>query len=120
LLVLYPLMPNATLAIIGQALAVFLGTLGFGPGIAAFQVITPNRMRAQVSSLSQFSTNVVAFALSPLIVAGMTDYVFKDPGALNLSMSLSALIMGSLALIVTIQGMKPYGRAYEHAVRENF
>jgi len=120
LLVLYPLAPNPTLAIIGQALAVFLGTLGFGPGIAAFQVITPARMRAQVSSLSQFSTNVVAFALSPLIVGGMTDYLFRDPQALNYAMSLSALIMGSLALVVTFQGIKAYGRAYERAVRENF
>jgi MFS family permease len=120
LLVLYPLMPNPYLALAGQALAGFVGTLGFGPGIASFQVITPNRMRAQVSSLSQFSTNVIAFAISPIIVAVFTDYVFRDPQALKYSMSLSALIMGTLALIVTIQGLKPYARSYERAVRENF
>lgn len=119
LLVIYPLMPNAILAVAGQGLAVFVGALGFGPGMASFQVITPNPMRAQVSSLSQFSTNVVAFALSPLIVAVFTDYLFRDPHALKYSMSLSALVMGVLALIVTIQGLKPYARAYDRAVREN-
>jgi len=120
LLVIYPLMPTAELAVGGQFLAVFIGTLGFGPAIAAFQVITPNRMRAQVSSLSQFSTNVIAFALSPLIVAVFTEYLFKDAHALKYSMALSALTTGALALLVTIQGLGPYGRAYQHAERENF
>jgi hypothetical protein len=119
LLVLYPLMPYPYLALGLQALAVFIGALGFGPGVASFQVITPNRMRAQVSSLSQFSTNVIAFALSPLIVALFTDYLFRDPQALKYSMSLSALTMGVLALMVTTQGLKPYARSYERAVREN-
>lgn len=120
LLALYPLMPYPYLALSVQAVAVFVGTLGFGPGVASFQVITPNRMRAQVSSLSQFSTNVIAFALSPLIVALFTDYLFRDPHALRYSMALSTLIMGVLALIVTIQGLKPYARSYARAVREDF
>ena len=120
LLVIYPLLHKPEFAIAGQLLAVFCGTLGFGPGIAAFQVITPNRMRAQVSSLAQFSTNVIAFALSPLIVAVFTEYLFRDPHALKYSMALSALTTGALALLITIQGLGPYGRAYEHAERENF
>lgn len=115
-----PLMPNPYLALAGNALGIFIGTLGFGPGVASFQVITPNKMRAQVSSLSQFCTNVLAFALAPLIVALFTDYVFRDPAALKYSMSLCTLSMGVLALIVTSQGLKPYARAYERAVRENF
>ena len=77
-------------------------------------------MRAQISSLSQFCTNVLAFALAPLIVALFTDYLFKDPAALKYSMALCSALMGVLALIVTIQGLKPYARAYERAVRENF
>jgi MFS family permease len=115
-----PLMPNGSLAVATNALGVFIGTLGFGPGVASFQVITPNRMRAQVSSLSQFCTNVLAFALAPLIVALFTDYLFKDPKALKYSMSLCTVVMGVLALIVTIQGLKPYAAAYARAVRENF
>jgi MFS family permease len=115
-----PLMPSPYLALACQAIGIFIGTLGFGPGVASFQVITPNRMRAQVSSLSQFCTNVLAFALAPLIVALFTDYLFHDPAKLKYSMALCTSLMGVLALIVTIQGLKPYGRAYERAVRENF
>lgn len=110
--------PYASLGMFG--LGIFIGTLGFGPGIAAFQVITPNRMRAQISALSQFSSNVLAFALAPLIVALFTDYLFQDASALKHSMTLNTLCMGALALFVAIQGLKPYARAYERAVRENF
>jgi MFS family permease len=117
-LVISPLLPNPYLVLAANGLAVFIGALGFGPGVAAFQVITPNVMRAQVSSLSQFSTNVIAFALSPLIVAVFTDYIFRDEGALRYSMMLNAAIMGTAAILIVWQGLKPYARAYERAVRE--
>lgn len=118
LLVIAPLMHTAYGFLGVNALASFIGTLGFGPGIAAFQVITPNRMRAQVSSVSQFGTNVIAFSLSPLIVALFTDYVFRDEGALKYSMVMNAVIMGTLAILIVWQGLKPYARAYDRAVRE--
>ncbi len=76
-----PQLPNGYLSLTMFGIGIFIGTLGFGPGIAAFQVITPNRMRAQVSALSQFGSNVLAYALAPLIVALFTDFVFKDPAA---------------------------------------
>lgn len=119
-LVLAPQVPNGYLSLTLFGLGIFIGTLGFGPGIAAFQVITPNRMRAQVSALSQFGSNVLAWALAPLIVALFTDYLFKDPAALKHSMSLSTLTMGVAALILALQGLKSYSRSYERAVRENF
>jgi len=117
-LILAPLMPNPWLVLGFHAVAQFIGTVGFGPGVAAFQVITPGVMRAQVSSLSQFGTNVIAFALSPLIVALITDYVFRDPMALGYSMALNAALMGVLSIIITWQGLGPYARSYARAVRE--
>ena len=118
LMIISPLMPNAYLVLAVNALSGFVGTLGFGPSVAAFQVITPNRMRAQVGSLTQFSNNVIAFALSPLIVALFTDYLFGNTQALRYSMMLNAAIMGTLSLLVVWQGLRPYARAYERAVRE--
>ncbi|MBN8830786.1 MAG: MFS transporter [Sphingomonadales bacterium] len=117
-LIVAPLMPNPWLVLAFNAIASFIGTLGFGPGVAAFQVITPNRMRAQVSSLSQFGTNVIAFALSPLLVALITDFVFRDPDALGYSMALNAALMGVLSILITWQGLGPYARSYARAVRE--
>lgn len=118
LMIAAPLMPDPYLMLGANAFVSFIGMLGFGPSIAAFQVITPNRMRAQMGSLTQFSNNVVAFAISPLIVALFTDYLFGDPSALRYSMVLNASIIGSLALLVIWQGLKPYARSYERAVRE--
>jgi len=118
LMIISPLMPSAWLVLAVNAVASFVGTLGFGPSIAAFQVITPNRMRAQVGSLTQFCNNVIAFALSPVIVALFTDYLFRDPAALRYSMVLNAALMGTISLLVVWQGLKPYGRSYERAVRE--
>jgi len=118
LMVAAPLMPDPWLVLALNALVSFVGTLGFGPSIAAFQVITPNRMRAQVGSLTQFCNNVIAFALSPIIVALFTDYLFGDPSALRYSMVLNALVMGALSLLIVWQGLGPYARAYERAVRD--
>jgi MFS family permease len=116
--IIAPMMPNPWLVLAINALAGFVGVLGFGPSIAAFQVITPNRMRAQMGSLTQFCNNVLAFALSPLIVALFTDYLFGDPSALRYSMMLNSAIMGALSLIIVWQGLGPYARSYERAVRE--
>jgi MFS family permease len=117
LMIVAPLMPDPYLVLAVNALATFVGTIGFGPSIAAFQVITPNRMRAQVGSLTQLCNNVIAFALSPLLVALFTDYLFHDEGALKFSMMLNAVIMGTLAALVIWQGLGPYARSYQRAVR---
>jgi len=118
LMIVAPLMPDPYLVIAVNGLASFVGTVGFGPGIAAFQLITPNRMRGQVGSLTQFCNNVIAFAVSPLIVALFTDYLFHDASALKYSMMLNAIIMGTLSVLVIWQGLGPYARSYERAVRE--
>jgi MFS family permease len=115
-----PLLPNAPLVLAAYALQMLVTGLGFGPGIAAVQLVTPNAMRAQVGSVTQFSANVLAFALSPLIVALFTDFLFHDPAQLKYSIALSALVFGPFAILVVAQGMGPYRRSYERAERENF
>ena len=115
-----PLLPGAPLVLVAYALQMLVTGLGFGPGIASFQLVTPNAMRAQVSSVTQFSANVLAFALSPLVVALFTDFLFHDPAQLKYSIALSALVFGPVAILVVAQGMGPYRRSYERAERENF
>lgn len=116
--ILAPLMPTAWGYLAVYSLAGFIGALGFGPSVAAFQLITPPRMRGQLGGLVQFCNNVIAFALSPLIVALFTDYLFHDEGSLKYSMVLNTIIMGGLAAIVIGQGLKPYKRSYERGLRE--
>ncbi len=118
LMIISPLIPNPYLMISCNALIGFVGMIGFGPSVAAFQVITPNHMRGQIGALTQFSNHVIAFGLSPLIVALFTDYLFRDEAALKYSMALNAIIMGTISLFVIGQGLKPYARSVERAKRD--
>ena len=111
-------MPTAWGVITCSVLSGFIGALGFGPAVAAFQTITPNRMRGQMGALVQFMNNVIAASLSPIIVALFTDYLFRDPKDLGWSMSLNAAIFGIIGVIAIAQGLKPYQRSYERALRE--
>jgi len=117
-LVIAPMMPNPYLMLACNSVSSFIGTLGFGPSVAAFQVITPNRMRAQVGGLSQLLNFLLAWALAPLFVALFTDYLFRDPAKLGYSMMLNAIVTGIIALVITGQGLRRYARSYERAIRE--
>jgi len=115
-----PLMPSPWLVLGCNSVALALNSLGMGPGAASFQIITPGRMRAQVSSVYQFSTHVIALALGPLIVALFTDYLFGGPQHLRYSIALNVAVMGPITILLVWQGLKPYGRAIERAEREGY
>ncbi|MBN8831873.1 MAG: MFS transporter [Sphingomonadales bacterium] len=118
--ILTPLMPSPWLVLAMSAVSMFITALGTGPGIASFQIVTPNRMRAQVSSVYQFSTHVISLTVGPLAVALLTDYLFGDPQAIKYSLSLCAALLGPVTILLVWQGLKPYARAYERAVREGY
>ncbi len=113
--ILFPLMPTATLALAVSGLNLFVAMLGVGPGNAALQIVTPNEMRGQVRAAYQFIFNVVGYALGPLFVALMTDYLFGDEGDLRYSLVTSAAVLGPIAALVSWYGLKPYGRSVVRA-----
>lgn len=80
----------------------------FGLAIAALQRITPNRMRAQVSALMLFMTNLCGLALGPSIVAALTDFVFGYDLALAKSLTLLPLIVCPLAAALLVWGLRHY------------
>jgi sugar phosphate permease len=114
----FPLMPMPWLVLTLYALNLFISGLGSGPATAAAQVITPNAMRAQISAVKLFSSNVIAFALGPLIVALFTDYLFNDPQQLKYSMSLAAVVLGPPAILIVWQGLRPYAELYDKTAAE--
>ena len=71
-----PLAPNAQVAVWAAAPIVFFLNAYYGVGIAGLQFITPNRMRAQISALLLFLTNLFGLALGPSAVALLTDFVY--------------------------------------------
>jgi MFS family permease len=113
--VLFPLMPNAELALALSGLNTFFGSLGVGPANAALQIVTPNEMRGQIRAAFQFVFNVVGYASGGTVVAIFTDYVFRDDAAIRYSLATAAAIVGPIAIAVTWWGLKPYARSYARA-----
>jgi len=50
----------------------------------------------------------------------ITDYLFGGPQHLRYSIALNVAIMGPITILLVWQGLKPYGRAVERAVREGY
>ncbi len=106
-----PLAPSATLAVVAAAPIIFFLNAYFGVGIAGVQLITPNHMRAQVSALMLFSTNLFGLAFGPSAVALLTDFVFGDDLALRYSLLVLPLVVCPLAALLVWRGMAGYRRA---------
>ena len=83
----------------------------FGLSIAALQRITPNRMRAQVSAIMLFMTNLFGLALGPSAVAAITDFVFADDNALSWSLGVLPMILCPLAAVLLGWGLRYYREA---------
>ena len=90
----------------------FISGLAIGPQNAAFQVITPNQIRGQVTALYILIINVLGFGFGPFFIAFLTDNVFADQNMVGVTMSLVAAVLETLAAFVFWRGMKPYGERY--------
>lgn len=82
----------------------FFISFPWGAAPAALQIVTPNRMRAQVSALFLFSLNLLGIATGPLLVALFTDKLFGYDEALPYSISLTVAIASPIAYILISKG----------------
>ena len=104
----YLLVPSAAWSLVLLAPAVFAGAMTGGAAPAAIQQITPNEMRAQASAFYLFVVNLIGLGLGPTAVAMVTDYVFRDDGALRWSLLLVGIVthVGTVAALAL--GLKPF------------
>ena len=107
----FPLAPNANMALVLIGAMGFFAGLPSGGGYAALQEITPARMRAQVTALNGLLVNLIGAGLGPLSVGLITDYGFRDPHKVQLSLSLVAAIAGPVTLAAFVLALKGYARA---------
>lgn len=95
---------GALVPIKGLSIALIAG-FGFfsftwtGVNAALLQLITPNRMRGQVSAIYLFIINLIGLGLGPTAVAVATDYLFKNDAAVGKSLGLVGIISTVLALL---------------------
>jgi len=103
-----PLMPSATLAVIGLGFTFFAGSMAAGPVASIAQEMTPNQMRAQASAIYLFLTNLIGLGLGPTAVALFTDYVFGDPMMIRYSLIAVVVVFNPIAAVLLRMSYKPY------------
>jgi hypothetical protein len=78
---------------------------------AAMQVLTPNRLRAQVSALFLLVSNLIGLGVGTTLVALLTDQYFKDPKAVGSSIGIIVTLAGLLCLWLLGNGRKHFRRS---------
>jgi MFS family permease len=108
--VLMPFMPSGSIAAPFFIATAFFGFMPYGAAPAAIQQLFPNQMRGTAGALFLFTINVIGGGTGPSIVAGLTDYVFKNPLMLRYSIVTVAVCSLSAAVLLYAAGLK-YFRA---------
>ena len=108
-----PLMSTAESSLAVFALYLFAGAMPYGGAAAAFQEITPNRMRGQVSAIYLFWLNLAGIGLGPTIVAAAAQRFFGGDLGISAAMAANVAIAAPLGALVSMAARAPYRRARE-------
>jgi MFS family permease len=105
---LAPLMPTGELALALFVPALIALGAGSAAGSTATMLVTPNEYRGQMTALSLLIASGLGQLLGPTSVAFLTQFVFRDPAALGLSLSIAVLVFSLLAFAVLHWGLRHY------------
>ena len=95
-----PLVPDLHATYAASGMLLVIQSAWMGSAVAALHLAVPNRMRAQLTAILLFGTNIVGLTVGPSGVAALTQYGFEDPLALRYSLVIVSLVAGSLASLV--------------------
>lgn len=110
-LVVGPLMPTATGALVLMGIATFIGQGTNSVALASLQDITPSRLRGQMTALMLMCVTTLGMALGSSVIAAVTQFVFHDDGALRYSLAIMPAIVGPLVALMFVLARKPYRNA---------
>ncbi len=111
--ILFPLMPSAKTALLMFTGHIFFAGYHYGIIPSGLQIVTPNRMRGQVSAIYLFINNIIGLGLGPLLIGLFTDYVYRSDARIYLSLSSTAALSIPVAIVLFAYGMKHYRRSVE-------
>ncbi len=98
--------PGAAVALL--ALATFVLSMPQGLAPTIIQLVAPNRLRAQVTAIFILVAVLTGYTGGPASVALLTDYVFRDEGALNYALAIVSGVLTPIGVAFLVWGLKPY------------
>ncbi len=104
----FALVEDARVSLALLAVVLVAGTVPFGAGVSTFPLITPNRMRAQVIAVYLLIANLVGYSAGPILIAALTDKVFGDPAAIDLSLAIAAPAIMAVGIGLIGIALAPY------------
>ncbi len=104
---------NEFVGIAMLALAVFFSAFQGGLTSGTLQLMTPNRMRGQITAVFQLVANLIGLGLGPTVVAAITDYVFGYDEAIGQSIALSAAVLCPLGGLILWRSLPAIRRQIE-------
>lgn len=110
-LIIGPLMPTATLALAFMAFGTLVGQASQGVVLTAIQDVTPNRLRGQVTALTLLAVNLIGLGFGSSVIAGITDFGFRDEGALRYAISITGAMVLPVMVLILVRGMGRYREA---------
>lgn len=87
---------------------IFFASMPVGTAPASLQLITPNRMRAQVSAFFMLAMNLLTATIAPFGIGLANDYVFTDVDGIGLSIVMVATIPVPIAALLLWQARRGF------------
>lgn len=94
------------------AITLMMMTMGasFGPTMAAVQMISPPEMRGRFAALMVLASNLFGYALGPMLIGLLTDYVFGDPMKIGHAIITTLLVAGPVAAVLVWSARRDFLR----------
>ena len=87
---------------------IFFASMPVGTAPAALQLISPNRMRAQVSAFYMLAMNLLTATITPFGIGLANDLLFTDADGIGLSIVMVASIPVPIAALVLWQARRSF------------
>jgi hypothetical protein len=89
----------------------FGASISMGLAPTALQLVTPNRLRAQISAAWMLFLNIITAGLGPTAVGWINDAVFGDPLAVGQSIAIVNTVSVALGGLILWLTWKPFQQA---------
>jgi len=111
-LVAFGLSTSVSLAVLGYGIVHFLQPFT-GPAVGHLHLATPSAYRGRTSAIFLLVFNVMGMCIGPPLVGFLTDFVFKDPQAVRLSLAVVYVVTVLLAGFLFMLGLPAARRIIE-------